>query len=383
MNQGEVSVTESVLFTEQKAGKGKRLGFATLNVEKKLNSLTQEMVALLYQQLLDWEKDEAISCVWLQGAGEKAFCAGGDVRCLHDKIIELGAEQAQPFVQDFFEKEYRLDYLIHRYSKPIIVWGHGIVMGGGIGLLSGASHRLVTETSRMAMPEITIGLFPDVGGTWFLNHAPGRTGLFLGLTGAHFNASDALFVGLADRFIHSERKQAVVNALQAQDWTNSGEKNKTIVSAVLRQYENLEHLPEGNVRPNFYLIQKATDGETTEQVVENILAIQTDQKWLQRAVATLKNGCPSTAHLVFQQLQRGKKLSLPEVFQMELVMALQCALHPDFPEGVRALLVDKDGKPLWRHASVSDVPAEWVEAHFQAPWADGKNPLLDINGLEE
>ncbi|MBL4608275.1 MAG: enoyl-CoA hydratase/isomerase family protein [Pseudomonadales bacterium] len=371
-------MSESVLFTEEDAGNNKRFGIATLNVEKKLNSLTLEMVGLLYQQLFDWEKDEAISCVWLQGAGEKAFCAGGDVRCLRDKIVALGAEQAQGFVQDFFENEYRLDYLIHRYSKPIIAWGNGFVMGGGIGLLSGASHRIVTETSRMAMPEITIGLFPDVGGTWFLNHAPGRTGLFLGLTGAHFNAADALFVGLADRFIQREKKADVMAALKQQHWTDSGEKNKITVSAVLREYENLEQLPEGNVRPHYDLIQAVTDGETTEQVVENILAIESDQRWLQKAVATLKSGCPSTAHLVFQQLQRGKKLSLPEVFQMELVMAMQCALHPDFPEGVRALLVDKDGKPQWQHASVSEVPAEWVDAHFQAPWAQGANPLLDI-----
>jgi len=276
-----------------------------------------------------------------------------------------------------------LDYLIHRYTKPIVCWGHGIVMGGGIGLMSGASHRVVTETSRMAMPEITIGLYPDVGGTWFLNHAPGRSGLFLGLTGANFNAADALFVGMADRFVASQQKQQVLAALQQQPWLDgapaaNARANQNLVSAVLREHEDLSQLPAGNVREHYDLIQAVTDGDTAEQVVANILAIESDEKWLQKAVATLRAGSPTTAHLVFEQLQRGKNLSLPQVFQMELVMSLQCCLHPDFPEGVRALLVDKDGAPHWYHDSVAAVDAAWVDAHFELPWADGVNPLNDL-----
>lgn len=371
-------MTDSVVFELLAAGNGKSIGLATLNVEKKLNSLTQDMVALLDARLIEWERDASVVCVWLQGAGEKAFCAGGDVRCLRDKIAEVGPQQAQPFVQAFFENEYRLDYRIHRYPKPIICWGHGIIMGGGIGLMSGASHRVVTETSRMAMPEITIGLYPDVGGTWFLNHTPGRTGLFLGLTGANFNAADALFVGMADRFVPSASKQAVLELLQQQVWSDSAVDNAAIVSSVLRQHEALDQLPKGNVREHYDLIQAVTDGDSAVQVVEKISAIVSEEKWLQKAVATLKAGCPTTAHLVFEQLQRGKKLSLPQVFQMELIMSLQCALHPDFPEGVRALLVDKDGAPNWQHASVAAVDPQWVEQHFQPPWAVGNNPLSDL-----
>lgn len=373
-------MTDSVVFETLSAGNGKQLGVATLNVEKKLNSLTQEMVELLTQQLVQWEQDDSIACVWLQGAGEKAFCAGGDVRCLRDRIAEVGAEAALPFVQAFFESEYRLDYLIHRYSKPVVCWGHGIVMGGGIGLMSGASHRVVTETSRMAMPEITIGLYPDVGGTWFLNHAPGRTGLFLGLTGANFNATDALFVGMADRFIPSSSKQLVMDGLLQQAWTDSLRDNQQRVSAVLRSCEALDQLPAGQVREHYDLIQAVTDGDTAASVVDNIVAIESEEKWLQKAVATLRAGCPTTAHLVFEQLRRGKKLSLPEVFQMELVMSLQCALHPDFPEGVRALLVDKDGSPQWTHQNVGDVDTAWIDEHFQAPWPDGVNPLHNLAG---
>lgn len=371
-------IQNSVCFEELESQGGKRIGVATLNVERKLHSLNQNMVGLLRTRLSQWQADDRIACVWLQGAGEKAFCAGGDVRCLRDKIAQEGAQQALPFVQDFFENEYRLDYQIHTFGKPIIVWGHGIVMGGGIGLMSGASHRVVTETSRLAMPEISIGLYPDVGSTWFLNHAPGRTGLFLGLTGANFNAADALFVGMADRYIPSTNKQAALNALQQQQWPDDAVDVSAQVSAVLKQFEAVTELPDSNVRNHYDLIQRVTDAESAAAVVDNILAMDTNEKWLQKAIATLKAGCPTTAHLVFQQLRRGKKLSLPQVFQMELVMSLQCALHPDFAEGVRALLVDKDGSPKWQHAAVADVPRQWVDAHFQSPWDDGVNPLNDL-----
>jgi len=373
-------MTDSVLFDVLPGQNGGNIGVATLNVEKKLNSLDQHMVALLSAQLSAWQQDARIVCVWLQGAGEKAFCAGGDVRSLRDQIEVVGPQLALPYVQAFFEQEYRLDYQIHRYPKPMVCWGHGIVMGGGIGLMAGASHRVVTEHSRLAMPEISIGLYPDVGGTWFLNHAPGRSGLFLGLTGANFNAADALFVGMADRFVPAAQRQQVLETLQQQAWTDCSRHNSGLVSAVLRAHEDLSQLPAGNVREHYDLIQTATDGDSCAEVVARILALEseTEDKWLQKAVQTLKAGCPMTAHLVYEQLQRGKKLSLPDVFRMELVMSLQCALHPDFPEGVRALLVDKDGKPQWQHNSVAAVPEQWIEQHFVAPWPDGKNPLQDL-----
>ena len=367
-----------VVFETLDCGAGNKIGVATLNAEKKLNSLTVNMVELLRPQLQAWEQDDSIVCVWLQGAGEKAFCAGGDVRRLHDRIKEVGPESAQTFCQSFFENEYRLDYQIHRYSKPLIVWGHGIVMGGGIGLMSGASHRIVTETSRLAMPEITIGLYPDVGGTWFLNHAPGRSGLFLGLTGANINAADALFVGLADRFIPSTQKADLMDALTQAEWQPNVTTNHAIASYVLRRFESLASLPASQVRAHYDLIQELTDGDSCADIVAGICALETEDSWLGKAVATLKKGCPTTAHLVYQQLQRGKKLSLEGVFQMELVMSLQCCRHPDFVEGVRALLVDKDGQPKWQHDNVAAVPTQWVEAHFASPWQDQPNPLLDL-----
>ena len=373
---------EVVCFETIETNQNKLIAIATLNAERSLNALSVEMVDLLFTQLEGWQQDDAVVCVLLQGAGEKAFCAGGDIRRLYDTMIKCGAEIPNNYAHDFFGNEYRLDYLIHQYQKPLIVWGHGIVMGGGIGLMSGASHRVVTEKSRLAMPEINIGLFPDVGSTWFLNHTPGHSGLFLGLTGAHMNAADALFTGLADRFILHENKTSVLDSLTAATWSENNALNQAIVNRTLRQFEQRNELPESKVRHYFDLINEVCDGDSLIEIVENITAINSDDSWLQRATSSLNKGCPTTAHLVYQQLQRGKKLSLEAVFQLEFILALQCTRHPDFPEGVRALLVEKDGKPQWQHDCVASVPDTWVNEHFQAPWETGENPLSDLGQNE-
>lgn len=164
-------MTDVVLFRELESVSDKKIGIATLNAEASLNALSLEMVRLLKAQLLDWQTRNDIALVLLEGSGEKAFCAGGDVVKLYQATIDAkkaaekdgNASRLAPDVQTFFQEEYELDYLIHTYQKPFMVWGHGIVMGGGLGLFAGASHRIVTEKSRIAMPEITIGLYPDVG----------------------------------------------------------------------------------------------------------------------------------------------------------------------------------------------------------------------------
>lgn len=371
-------MSQSVLFQELPAQGGFVIGVATLNAEKSLNSLSVAMVELLRPQLETWRADARVACVFLQGAGEKAFCAGGDIRKVYDSILECGESRPNEYARAFFENEYRLDYLIHTFGKPFIVWGHGIVMGGGIGLMSGASHRVVTDAARLAMPEINIGLYPDVGGTWFLNHAPGRTGLFLGLTGANINAADALFVGMADRFIPHVRKQLVLDALQAAPFEACATHNHGVISRVLRAHEARDQLPESKVREHLDLINDVADGDSCVEVVEQILAVESTDVWLQKGLAQLQKGCPTTAHLVYEQLRRGKKLSLEKVFQMELIMSLQCARHGDFAEGVRALLVDKDGAPRWRFNAVSEVPETWVDAHFVGPWGESANPLVNL-----
>ncbi|WP_334167975.1 enoyl-CoA hydratase/isomerase family protein, partial [Achromobacter mucicolens] len=194
-----------VLFEERSAANGMRFGIATLNAPQTLNGLSLEMVDLLADRLDAWARDPGVALVVLQGAGDKAFCAGGDLHGLYRSMTENTGKPSwsNTYARTFFEREYRLDYRIHTYPKPVLCWGHGIVMGGGIGLMMGASHRVVSETSRLAMPEVSIGLFPDVGGSWLLNRMPGRSGVFLALTGAQLNTSDAFFAGLADFRLNS------------------------------------------------------------------------------------------------------------------------------------------------------------------------------------
>jgi len=364
-----------VLFETIPSANGKKIAVATLNAEKSLNSLSLAMVDLLNPQLAQWENDASIACVILRGAGAKAFCAGGDVVQLYQSACAQDDAAAQ-----FFEREYRLDHQIHVYKKPLIVWGNGIVMGGGLGLMSGASHRVVTESSRIAMPEVTIGLYPDVGGTWFLNRTPGKTGLFLALTGASINAADALFIGLADRFIAHEKYSAVVDALVATPWDSSIAKHAGQVSHVLREIErdNLPQLPASPVRTHFDLIGQLCDGDDIDAVVANILAWNGEDKWLQKAVKTLASGCPTTIHLVDQQFRRGKNLSLREAFQLELILSINCMRYGNFREGVRALLIDKDNQPKFVPATLADVKEEFIAAHFNAPWGNDPHPLANL-----
>lgn len=362
-----------VLFEVVPSADGKSIGVATLNSEKTLNALSPPMVDLLRPQLAQWEADEKIAAVILRGKGDKAFCAGGDV-------VQLTKSETTELAEQFFEKEYRLDYQIHVYKKPLIVWGNGIVMGGGMGLMSGASHRVVTPSTRIAMPEITIGLYPDVGGTWFLNRTPGKTGLFLALTGASINAADALFIGLADRFVANEFYGDVLNALASVSWSSQSAKHFGQISDVLRGFEkqSREQMPPEQVRPHCDLINTLCDGDDIDTIVRQILAWQGDDAWLARAVKTLARGCPATIHLIDQQFRRGKHLSLREAFQMELIMSIHCARFNNFREGVRALLIDKDNQPKFEPATLAEITPEFIDAHFQPPWKNGINPLCDL-----
>ena len=372
-----------VLFDELPAGGGMRLGVAQLNAEKALNALNLAMIRALAPQLRAWAEDPAIACVVLHGAGDKAFCAGGDVRFLRDAIIAEKGPGPNQQAQAFFSEEYRLDYLIHTYPKPVLLWGGGIVMGGGLGLMAGASHRVVTETSRIAMPEVGIGLYPDVGGSWFLPRMPGRAGLFLALTGAALNGHDALKLGLADHFLKAGERQALFEQLAGTGWSKAAADNHPILSMVLRSFADraAEALPASNVAAHAGAIQHLTEGDSLAEVHARITGYQGDDAWLKRAASTLAGGSPTSAALIWEIQRRAKHMSLAEVFRMELIVSLGCCAHPDFAEGVRALLVDKDGKPRWTPATLAEVSAEWVAAHFTAPWSSWLNeahPLADL-----
>ncbi len=363
----------AILIEKHPTQDGRQVVEIVLNAPKALNALDLGMIDALQRCLDECRDDPAVVAVLLDGQGEKAFCAGGDVVGLRRSCL---AGDVLSEATAFFSREYRLDHTLHGFNKPVIAWGSGIVMGGGMGLLCACSHRVVTETSMLAMPEITIGLYPDVGGSWFLNRAPGRTGLFLALTGARINGADACFVGFADRQLHSSQRAALCEQLLAANWAESP---AAVVDALLKKLQSEAAVQQTSViRERFDAIQAATDFSTAEEVVNGILAHDSaEDRWFGRAQKTLAHGSPMAAGLIHRQLQQTTRLSLAEVFRAELIASVRCCMQPDFFEGVRALLVDKDGAPQWRHAAVDQVQPGELDCFFEAPWAS--HPLADLH----
>ena len=367
-------MSDPVLFEELEAAGGK-LGRITLNVEATLNSLTLEMVDLLQAQLDTWADDDAIAAVFIDAVGEKAFCAGGDVQALHASAVETPGGPCE-YAEAFFAREYRMNYTLHTWPKPLVCWGHGIVMGGGLGVMAGCSHRIVTERTRIAMPEVTIALFPDVGGSWFLNHMPGKSGEFLALTGASINAADAIFTGIADRFIASEHKEAVLAALLAQDFS-SGDAHAHVRHA-LRPFsdKSIGSLPAGQVEPHLAAIARLCDGDSIHDIIDNIVGLDTEDPWLVKARDSLAHGSKLAARWIHRQLHETRHAGLKEIFQAEIQLVTNIVRHPEFTEGVRALLIDKDRNPQWAYASSREVPEAVLDGFFAAPWPT--NPLADL-----
>ncbi|WP_068546861.1 enoyl-CoA hydratase/isomerase family protein [Thalassotalea crassostreae] len=372
-------MSDVVLFELVTATNGKQIGVATLNSEKSLNALSHEMVNLLYPQLLAWQGDENVAAVFLQGSGDKAFCAGGDIVYLYNNLPANNGDKA-PQIEQFFTDEYQLDHLIHTFGKPFVVWGNGIVMGGGLGLMAGASHRVVTENTRIAMPEISIGLYPDVGGSYFLNQMPNNCGLFLGLTGASINGSDTKYLNLADHFITHQRKQEILDAIVEINWGDTQVLNQQKLTEVLNNFDSecASTAPLSNVQQHSDLIAETTKANNLNDIVADIKGFEIEDKWFNRAQKSLTHGSAISAHLAYRQLNEGKNLSLAECFKMELGISTKCGEFGEFKEGVRALLIEKDNKPAWKYAGVADVDATLIDWFFESPWSDDEHPLAAL-----
>jgi enoyl-CoA hydratase/carnithine racemase len=373
------SVSTVVLFETIIADNGKQIGVATLNSEKSLNALSLPMVELLLPQMQRWKDDPQIAMVLLQGSGDKAFCAGGDIRDLYHTMREHPGTY-QHYVEDFFTKEYSLDYLIHTFEKPVLVWGNGIVMGGGLGLMAGASHRVVTVSSRIAMPEMAIGLYPDVGGSWFLNRMPPGCGLFLGLTGASINAADAKLIDLADHFIPHDQKALVLEKLKSIRWGNTITLNHQKLSDELLQLEELSRnqQPASQIRLHQTAIADLAKMSDLASAMQAILNMPNEDSWLTKAKASLQYGSPITAQIVYRLLQLGQSKILADSFRLELGLSVQCGKLGEFTEGVRALLIDKDQKPKWQYPDVASVPETVIEDLFRSPWPAAEHPLKEL-----
>ncbi|MFA5682974.1 MAG: enoyl-CoA hydratase/isomerase family protein [Lysobacteraceae bacterium] len=375
-----------VLFEERAAANGARIGFATLNSPKTLNGLSLAMARQLDAKLVEWAADDGIALVVLQGAGDKAFCAGGDLHSLYHSMLEhRDADDvlANAYAAEFFEVEYRLDHRIHAYAKPILCWGHGIVMGGGIGLMSGASHRIVTERSRLAFPEISVGLFPDVGGSWLLDRVPQRAGLFLALTGAPLGMDDAIHAGLADECLREDSRQAVFDAILAERWSGDAKGNHAHLDTLLAGFA--QPSAPGPLQRHAEAIATIGAHEDLDAMVAAIHALDAgEDPWLAAAQKTLAAGSPGSARLGFELQRRAASLSLADAFRLEYIVALHCAAHGDFAEGIRALLIDKDRNPCWRPATLAEADSAFADSFFIAPqWPTGQHPLADLGTDQE
>ncbi len=372
-----------LIIDEYPTAGGRRIGHIRLNAERSLNALTLEMIEQMLPTLSAWQQDPLLVAVLLDGAGDKAFCAGGDVVSLYHAIRatgpadEGGLTPVPELAARFFEQEYRLDYLLHTFGKPVLCWGGGIVMGGGMGLFNASSHRIVTETSRLAMPEVTIALYPDVGGSWFLNRLPPGLGEFIALTGCAINGNDAHWLGLGNRAIAAgKRGELLPSLLAVTDWSHAG----TAVNAVLRQLEAdsmgaFAGLPSP-LRQYQSQIRRLLDKDSLKEKVEAILGAELEDPWYHQARKSLAAGSPLAMVVIAGQLRRSRHRSLAEVFRQELALSVQLCRFREFAEGVRARLIDKDNRPDWTFSSLDEVDEGILTALFESPWP--VNPLTSL-----
>lgn len=376
-------MTDRVSFQELRCRDNiHKIGIATLENPASLNALSYNMLALLFDQLMIWQRDEALVCIVLEGGGDKAFCAGGDVRTMHNVMRNKNPDEIQAFCTEYFALEYQCDYLIHSYSKPIIAWGDGIVMGGGMGLFMGCSHKVVTPRSRLAMPEISIGLYPDVGGTWFLNRLPPGIGLFLGLTGATVNALDAIDIRMADYLLRHEDHKPLLLTLQALDWHNDSREQVSHVLSELAS-DNANDGLSSQLLPYLAKIQSACKADSLTGVCERILAIDGNDKWIDTARRNLAAGSPISAHICYRQVTEYSQLALADCFRLELTLSVRSGLLGEFQEGVRARLIDKDGEPHWSFKSVDRVDGKVIDQLFISLWPAEVHPLAGLEQLHQ
>ncbi len=346
------------------------VGYLTLTRPQALNALSLEMIRAMTATLNAWAASPEVMAVVVAGAGGKAFCAGGDIRFFHQAALA-----GDPLLDQFFAEEYALNHLIHRYAKPYIALMDGVVMGGGMGISQGARLRIVTDRTKMAMPETNIGLFPDVGGGWFLARTPGRIGEYLGLTGTVLGAADALYAGLADAYLPANALAELVASLRSGQFANG--------DAVLAHVGTHTQPHVGACRP--------ADGQLAglaEQIdrffagasVQDILAAVSDAEgdWAAQTAASLRTRSPQMLCVTLEQIRRARNMPLEDELRMELDMMHSVFRNGDGVEGIRALAIEKDHKPSWSPARLDEVSRERVQSYFDSPWRHGTHPLASL-----
>ena len=339
-------------------------GLATVELTrpKALNALTHGMVKEMAAKLDEWEHDDAIGAVVIKGEGEKAFCAGGDVRAVWKSVKEENGGEPSELSKRFFFDEYRLNHQIHAFSKPYVALLDGVTMGGGVGVSIHGSHRIATERLMFAMPETAIGLFPDVGGGWFLPRLPGETGTYLALTGARLDAAGACALGIATHFVPSSRLEGFEAQLASA--MAAGAQGRTAVNDVLeRLAEPAGDDPLSAQRP---VIDSCFKPNTVEEILDALKAEGSDFALATRD--TLLSKSPTSMKISLELMRRGREASnLADVLLLEYRLSQACMAGHDYYEGIRAVLVDKDHAPKWEPARLEDVGKDLVDAHFSAP----------------
>ena len=376
--------TEDVIFFEHPSCDGSVVAEARLNIPTTLNALTLDAVEVMTPKMKDWAERDEVAAVIVTGEGDKAFCAGGDVQALYHAAIEnlAAGHSVNDYPERFFAAEYRLDYIMHCYEKPLLTLGHGIVMGGGFGLFSASNFRVVTQRTRLAFPEIAIGLFPDAGGTVVMRNLPPKIAALLTLTGGQVNATDALALGVGTHLIDHDGRADFLEGLKQLHWQSSSpDANTEVLKNYLATQTHAGGMPPSDVAE---VDVENIDLDNVKASFDSILALEGTSKWMDRGVANLRNGCPVTAGIIFKQLGLGPTLSLAECFMTEFAIATNCLSRPDFAEGVRALLIDKDQTPKWSVKSIDDLSPSLVDEHFVGEWERGGlvhplGELLDID----
>ncbi|WP_420995408.1 enoyl-CoA hydratase/isomerase family protein [Cupriavidus sp. 30B13] len=350
------------------------VGVATLDRPRQLNALSYPMIGALDAQLAAWAAQPGIAAVLLRGAGAKAFCAGGDIRALYDSF-----HAGTPLHRQFFVDEYRLDYRLHRYPKPVVALMDGIVMGGGMGLAQAARLRVVTERSRVAMPETGIGLVPDVGASFFLGKLPLALSLYVGLTGATLGAADALLCGLADIAVPAARLENLEQTLAGIRWT--GDVTEDLRAALQPQPDAVAAAASAPLQAVLPAVLRHFRADASVAALCASLEREADPRyapWADSTLQILRKRSPLMTAVTQELLLRGRRLDLASCFRMELGVVAHAFTQGDFIEGVRALIVDKDNAPRWRVASPQEVGEAAVQAFFASPWPAEAHPLAAL-----
>ena len=337
-------------------------GFLSLNRPKAIHSLTLRMVHAMTEALLEWRDDPAVQAVIIDHAASpdgdpkksRGFCAGGDIAELRESIVNAGGIAAR----QFFHDEYLLDHLIYTYPKPVVSFVDGIVMGGGVGISQPAKYRVVTENTRFAMPETGIGLFPDVGGSFYLARLPGRTGQFLVLTGARLDGAECLWAGLATHYLPASALPEAKTRIAADPFH---------IPDILDEFS--VEAPTARIAANAERIDRLFASDRFEDI---LAALEADGgEWAAKELAAIAPKSPLSSKVALRQLLEGFAMSdFSEIMAMEYRIASRLIMRPDFAEGVRALIVDKDNAPRWDPATPEAATGDLVESIFAPLPAD-------------